>query len=330
MAHGWLVSGESSLASSARGRPASCIRRVPVKPYRRQATTPLLDHPTYRQYHPLAFDMSFQPTGDGAAARMAMPDVSAFVISVNSDARFSEAGGDVFVGRAPGRLDVMGGIADYSGSLVLQMPIAEACLVALQRNGSGEFSVQSDTTAVPSFVMKVAELQQCCRGADPAERYRQTHDKFKGVEGGDWAAYVLGCYAVLSIECGASAVWEGGASVTVHSDVPISMGVSSSASVEVSTMQAVAAAYSVDIDQFEAGSPYSRGTKLAMLCQKVENRVVGAPCGIMDQMASNLGEEGQLLALLCRPAEVRVSVPHGAAGWSCAPPSTRPSHWLVE
>ena len=30
------------------------------------------------------------------------------------------------VGRAPGRLDVMGGIADYSGSLVLQLPIREA------------------------------------------------------------------------------------------------------------------------------------------------------------------------------------------------------------
>ncbi len=29
-------------------------------------------------------------------------------------------------------MDVMGGIADYSGSLVLQMPISEACFVALQ------------------------------------------------------------------------------------------------------------------------------------------------------------------------------------------------------
>lgn len=28
---------------------------------------------------------------------------------------------DIFVARAPGRLDVMGGIADYSGSLVLQV-----------------------------------------------------------------------------------------------------------------------------------------------------------------------------------------------------------------
>lgn len=34
--------------------------------------------------------------------------------------------------RAPGRLDVMGGIADYSGSLVLEMPIAQACHVAAQ------------------------------------------------------------------------------------------------------------------------------------------------------------------------------------------------------
>lgn len=28
---------------------------------------------------------------------------------------------DLFVARAPGRLDVIGGIADYSGSLVLQV-----------------------------------------------------------------------------------------------------------------------------------------------------------------------------------------------------------------
>lgn len=40
--------------------------------------------------------------------------------------------------RAPGRLDVMGGIADYSGSLVLQMPISEACCVALQVTESGD------------------------------------------------------------------------------------------------------------------------------------------------------------------------------------------------
>ena len=37
---------------------------------------------------------------------------------------------------------------------------------------------------------------------------------------------------------------------------------------------------------------------------QVENCVVGAPCGLMDQMASSLGAAGSLLALRCQPAEV--------------------------
>ena len=39
---------------------------------------------------------------------------------------------EILVARAPGRLDVMGGIADYSGSRVLQLPLAQACHVACQ------------------------------------------------------------------------------------------------------------------------------------------------------------------------------------------------------
>jgi L-arabinokinase len=51
--------------------------------------------------------------------------------------------GEVFITRAPGRLDVMGGIADYSGSLVLELPLAEATLVALQRDPNRTISVVS-------------------------------------------------------------------------------------------------------------------------------------------------------------------------------------------
>ncbi len=35
---------------------------------------------------------------------------------------------------------------------------------------------------------------------------------------------------------------------------------------------------------------------------QVENKVVGAPCGVMDQMAAALGRPRRLLALACRPA----------------------------
>ena len=58
---------------------------------------------------------------------------------------------EIVVGRAPGRLDVMGGIADYSGSLVLQMPTREATLVALQADPSRELTIVSllDGTSTP-------------------------------------------------------------------------------------------------------------------------------------------------------------------------------------
>eukprot|EP01048_Picozoa_sp_COSAG05_P006351 COSAG05_NODE_408_length_10119_cov_10.267166_5_plen_101_part_00 len=47
--------------------------------------------------------------------------------------------------------------------------------------------------------------------------------------------------------------------------------------------------------------------------------MVGAPCGIMDQMASALGQKGKLLALLCRPAEVQglVEIPFGTHNDAC-------------
>jgi L-arabinokinase len=40
------------------------------------------------------------------------------------------------------------------------------------------------------------------------------------------------------------------------------------------------------------------------MCQQVENRIVGAPCGIMDQVTSCLGEEHSLLRMHCQPHEL--------------------------
>src|SRR5205814_1297201 len=73
-----------------------------------------------------------------------LPDTAAFMETLNAlgqhprpevRALFDPEGGLV-VARAPGRLDVMGGIADYSGLLVLEMPIREATFAALQRKVS--------------------------------------------------------------------------------------------------------------------------------------------------------------------------------------------------
>jgi L-arabinokinase len=93
----------------------------------------------------------------------------------------------------------------------------------------------------------------------------------------------------------------------ISSRVPEGKGVSSSAALEVAVMSAVAASYDIKLEPRE----------LALLCQQVENAVVGAPCGVMDQTASACGEQGQLLALLCQPAELQgtITLPGDLAVW---------------
>ena len=90
-----------------------------------------------------------------------------------------------------------------------------------------------------------------------------------------------------------------GARLLISSRVPAGKGVSSSAALEVAVMSAVVAAYDVPIETRE----------LALLCQRVENAVVGAPCGVMDQMTSACGEAHRLLALRCQPAEIEGTIP---------------------
>ncbi|MEZ6197146.1 MAG: galactokinase family protein [Planctomycetota bacterium] len=208
------------------------------------------------------------------------------------------------VARAPGRLDLMGGIADYSGSLVLQMPLAEATLVAAQERDDDLVEVRSlgptpDDRArrVRAPVGKLRELA----AADPARaRACLTADPRS-----QWAAYVLGSLLVLARERGLRL--EQGLTLIAASSVPEGKGVSSSAALEIATLRALDALFDLDVP----------GEELARLGQRAENEIVGAPCGIMDQMASALGRERELLALTCQPARIEGyrSLPDSLAVW---------------
>jgi len=233
-----------------------------------------------------------------------LPDTAAFFETLNGlsqDARPELRGlfddkSDMFVARAPGRLDVMGGIADYCGSLVLQMPLQEAAFLAVQLDQVRKVTVVTLTEdrSRESFVeIPLADFEDDGRpvGYDTA-RARFERDPTR-----HWAAYVAGVFIVLM--CERDVRFSRGSRMLVASRVPEGKGVSSSAAIEVAAMQAVAAAYDIAIAPRE----------MALLCQKVENLVAGAPCGVMDQMTAVCGEEARLLALLCQPAEVEAMIP---------------------
>jgi len=212
--------------------------------------------------------------------------------------RLFEPGSEVAVARAPGRLDVMGGIADYSGSLVLQRTIAEGTCAAVQCIDRPMLEVFS--TGRPPFTAAMTALMP---GGEPLT-YEAARRSFAQGDAG-WAAYVAGVFLVLARERGVR--FEPGVRIVIDSRVPEGKGVSSSAALETAVMQAAARIF----------DPTLTARELALLCQQAENLVVGAPCGVMDQMACVFGEVDALMALLCQPAELQMppALPADLAVW---------------
>lgn len=183
---------------------------------------------------------------------------------------------------ATGRMDVMGGIADYSGSLLLQKAIHASTTVEITLNDSNTFVTTSGGNRHEFDYVPMLE-------STSVTSYDSLRNYFKNSPQDEWVGYVVGCFFVLKNEKNIALQ---GATITVTSDVPIGKGVSSSAALEVATMKALQQLYGLEFQK----------TELSILAQKVENAVVGAPCGLMDQLACYYGNTDSLLPIICQPA----------------------------
>ena len=227
---------------------------------------------------------------------MSTTEVDAFVGTLRAQALF-EPGAALVISRAPGRLDVMGGIADYSGSLVLQRPIAEATFVAVQRIDRPLLEIVSLGRTPCTIPLAALAPGGEPVGYETAQRMFADTPVRQPSVAPHWVSYAAGVVVVLARE--RAMPLTAGARIVISSQVPEGKGVSSSAAIETACMQAAATAFGVGL------APHD----LALLCQKSENLVTGAPCGVMDQMTCVFGERDRLLALLCQPAGLHPSVP---------------------
>jgi L-arabinokinase len=214
------------------------------------------------------------------------------------------------VSRAPGRLDIMGGIADYTGSLVCEMPLDRAAAVLLQQRADRDVQIFSfnllDEHQPFTFRMPLAGLASAT-----ADQIRDELEQ----PGRKWAGYLVGCLFVLHqhkrIDLNDPNLR--GLNLALLSTVPLGAGVSSSAAIEVATMMNLVDHFGIarrahvfpPLPQGEGRGEGLNAMQLAAMCQQVENRIVGAPCGIMDQVTSCAGTAGSLLRLLCQPHELR-------------------------
>lgn len=194
------------------------------------------------------------------------------------------------VWQAPGRVNIIGEHTDYQDGLCLPMAIDLQAVVAGRRR--------------PDPVLRAysATLDQWAEAALP----------LTPGPSGSWFNYVAGVWA----ECGAS----GGADLVIGGDVPLGAGVSSSAALEVAVGGTADALFGLGLSPQE----------LAESGRRAEHRFAGVETGIMDQLASALGQEGHALLLDTRTREATpVSFRPGRAGLVLALVDTRVTRALV-
>ncbi|MFJ6003324.1 galactokinase [Arthrobacter sp. NPDC092385] len=195
---------------------------------------------------------------------------------------------------APGRVNVIGEHTDYNDGFVLPFAIRHSTTVAAAVRSDRLVRVAS--TFAPDEDAVVADLDELSEGS---------------VEG--WAAYPLGVLWALE----QSGYRCPGMDLLVDSSVPVGAGLSSSAALECSVAVAANELAQADISRRE----------LAVIGQLAENRMVGAPTGIMDQSASLLGEAGHAVFLDCRSGASRlVPLDLEGAGLELMVIDTRVSH----
>ncbi len=179
--------------------------------------------------------------------------------------------------RSPGRVNLIGDHTDYNEGWVLPAALNLGTWIATGPRTDGRLHTVAARMGQEDDV-PLADL--CPR------------------EGQPWTRYVRGVAALLQ-EAGCAPP---GANLFIDGDLPLTGGLSSSASLELGVAVALTAL---------AGCPVDRRA-LALLSQRAEHESVGVQCGIMDQLAVACGVAGHALLIDCRSYDVEpVPIPAG-------------------
>jgi len=161
---------------------------------------------------------------------------------------------------APGRVNLIGEHTDYNDGFVLPIALRRRTQVELAPRAGRRVRVWSEAAGGAGVV--AYEL---------GEEHRRH----------DWVDYIQGVTDALARDGQAI----GGFDARVESSVPVGRGLASSAALEIALLRALREAFGLGLDELA----------MARLGRAAENDFVGAPVGIMDQMAAALGDAGHAL-----------------------------------
>ena len=175
---------------------------------------------------------------------------------------------------APGRVNLIGEHTDYNGGYVLPLAIDRHVVIAAAPAAADSGRVRAYSAAL-----------------DASVDIRLDGSEVPGEP--NWANYLRGVVSAFG-QRGVGLVLPIDAAIV--SDVPLGGGLSSSAALEVAMATLLEAVTGAVLDPREK----------ARICRQAEHEFAGVPCGLMDQLASVMGDEAGALLIDCRFEVVRV------------------------
>lgn len=166
---------------------------------------------------------------------------------------------------APGRVNLIGEHTDYNGGHVFPCALTLGTYATVRQREDRNVNLYS-TNFEDKGIITVSL------------------DNLKATESDGWTKYIKGVLWAISEKVGPL---EHGFDVIYGGNLPIGVGLSSSASLSVLTAYIINDSFKLKLD----------ATELALISKKAENEFVGINCGIMDQFVITKGKENTALYL---------------------------------
>lgn len=200
--------------------------------------------------------------------------------------------------RAPGRLDVMGGIAAYTGSLVVQMATEDHVCVALRERQDGTVTIEGTADSGPergkALTIAIDRLIDASGKPIDAARLRES-----GLENADSATLIVLGTLVEMARCGVPAKLDKGLDVSVGTTLGGLCDAGHEAALAAATIVAFAKANSVPIDTATA----------VHICVAVGRRWSSTPIGAADASCVLIGVPHELMQFQYDPCLLVGTVP---------------------
>lgn len=165
---------------------------------------------------------------------------------------------------SPGRINLIGEHTDYNDGFVLPTAITKKIYFRINKNGRGKTCRIYSETYNSSFSFEL--------------------DSIKKSENG-WENYILGVVDEILKKRNLSE----GFDCSIHSDLPVGAGISSSAAIECGLASGLNELFQFNFTKLE----------IINICKAAENNFIGSNCGIMDQFASVMSKKSHFILLDC-------------------------------